>query len=152
MNSTSSCLSACTNQLTDEEHIELHVACHASSSARAVPVHACLHPVDNHHACLAPTTLFLTREAGSLCRSRWGACPAPLVVLMLCNPSSTAHPAEALKVLIQHFAVVQLEAAETCGMLCQRQHAAPRHLVAVAEAQHLQPRQLLQVLQQGGLD
>lgn len=37
-------------------------------------------------------------------------------------------------------------------MLCQCQYATPRHLVAVAEAQHLQPRQLLQILQQGGLE
>ena len=47
MNSTSSCLSACTGRLTDEEHIQLHVACHASSSARGVPEHARLDPGDN---------------------------------------------------------------------------------------------------------
>ena len=73
-------------------------------------------------------------------------------MLMLCTLSSTAHPAEALEVLIQHLTVVQLQAAEAYGMLCQRQHTAPRHLIAVAEAQHLQPRQLLQVLQQGRLE
>ena len=90
-------------------------------------------------------------QAGSPCCRPWGSCPAPLVALMLGTLRGTAHPAEALEVLVQHFAVVQLQAAEAGGMLCQRQDATPRHLIAVAEAQHLQPRQLLQVLQQGGL-
>ena len=81
MNSTSSCLSACTHQLTDEKHIQLHVAWPASSSARAVPVHACLDPVGTMNMCkldshqpadaaapsLGPWTAGPTR--GTVCRN-----------------------------------------------------------------------------------